>query len=157
ALRAPAPRPRGRAGARPARRARRAHAAVRRAHPGRPPRRRLTRTACRAGSGGATRGYGRSMTEPQTDGAAAPGAPTLQDLVDEAAFVSHEHQLHLADLHGDDAWNADLVAGTLTFTAPDGGTTTCRVQFLGTAAPRHQVGGPGRGPATTSTASPTAC
>lgn len=75
------------------------------------------------------------MTEPQTDGAAAPGAPTLQDLVDEAAFVSHEHQLHLADLHGDDAWNADLVAGTLTFTAPDGGTTTCRVQFLGTAAP----------------------
>src|SRR5690606_41585755 len=49
--------------------------------------------------------------------------------------VSHEHQIHLAALHGDDAWNADLVAGTLTFTAPDGGTTTCRVQFLGTAAP----------------------
>ncbi|WP_455605268.1 DUF6882 domain-containing protein, partial [Cellulosimicrobium funkei] len=76
------------------------------------------------------------MTEPQTaHGTAAQDVPALQDLVDDAAFLSHEHQLHLTDLHGDDAWAADLTTGVFTFTAPDGGTATCRLQFLGTAAP----------------------
>src|SRR6478735_6445211 len=65
------------------------------------------------------------MTEP----------PVLQDLVDDAAFLSHEHQLHLTDLHGDDAWNVDLATGTFVFTAGSGETTECRVQFLGTSAP----------------------
>ncbi|WP_171468264.1 DUF6882 domain-containing protein [Cellulosimicrobium sp. 72-3] len=76
------------------------------------------------------------MTEPQTaHGTAAQDVPALQDLVDDAAFLSHEHQLHLTDLHGDDAWAADLTTGVFTFTAPDGGTATSRLQFLGTAAP----------------------
>lgn len=76
------------------------------------------------------------MTEPQTaHGTAAQDAPALQDLVDDAAFLSHEHQLHLSDLHGDDAWAADMTTGVFTFTATDGGTATCRLQFLGTAAP----------------------
>ncbi|NMF30275.1 DUF6882 domain-containing protein [Cellulosimicrobium aquatile] len=76
------------------------------------------------------------MTEPQTaHGTAAQDVPALQDLVDDAAFLSHEHQLHLTDLHGDDAWAADLTTGVFTFTAPDGRTATCRLQFLGTAAP----------------------
>lgn len=76
------------------------------------------------------------MTEPQTaHGTAAQDAPALQDLVDDAAFLSHEHQLHLSDLHGDDAWAADMTTGVFTFTALDGGTATCRLQFLGTAAP----------------------
>lgn len=76
------------------------------------------------------------MTEPQTaHGTAAQDVPALQDLVDDAAFLSHEHQLHLSDLHGDDAWAADMATGVFTFTAPDGVTATCRLQFLGTAAP----------------------
>ncbi|MFE6237613.1 DUF6882 domain-containing protein [Cellulosimicrobium sp. NPDC057862] len=76
------------------------------------------------------------MTEPQTaHGTAEQTAPALQELVDDAAFLSHEHQLHLADHHGDDAWSAEMAEGTFTFTAATGGTTTCRLQFLGTAAP----------------------
>ncbi|WP_454043052.1 DUF6882 domain-containing protein [Cellulosimicrobium sp. Marseille-Q8652] len=65
------------------------------------------------------------MTEP----------PVLQDLVDDVAFLSHEHQLHLADLYGDDSWHADLSAGTFTFTSASGATTECRLQLVGTSAP----------------------
>ncbi|WP_251150450.1 DUF6882 domain-containing protein [Cellulosimicrobium sp. Marseille-Q4280] len=65
------------------------------------------------------------MTEP----------PVLQDLVDDAAFLSHEHELHLADLYGDDSWDADLSTGTFTFTSATGVATGCRLQFLGTSAP----------------------
>ncbi|MCB7137079.1 DUF6882 domain-containing protein [Cellulosimicrobium marinum] len=61
--------------------------------------------------------------------------PVLQDLVDDAVFLSHEHQLHLAERHGDDAWHADMAAGRLTFTDPAGTATTYRLQFLGTGAP----------------------
>lgn len=76
------------------------------------------------------------MTEPQTaHGTAEQTAPALQELVDDAAFLSHEHQLQLADDHGDDAWGAEMAEGTFTFTAASGETTTCRLQFLGTAAP----------------------
>lgn len=60
---------------------------------------------------------------------------SLQDLVDDAAFLSHEHQLHLGDLHGDDAWNADMATGTFTFTDASGAVVECRLQFLGSAAP----------------------
>ncbi|MBN0042205.1 hypothetical protein JN535_18780 [Cellulosimicrobium cellulans] len=76
------------------------------------------------------------MTEPQTaHGTADQTAPALQELVDDAAFLSHEHQLHLADRHGDDAWGAEMTTGSFTFTSATGETTTCRLQFLGTAAP----------------------
>ncbi|MGW6228188.1 DUF6882 domain-containing protein [Cellulosimicrobium cellulans] len=76
------------------------------------------------------------MTEPQTaHGTAEQTAPALQELVDDAAFLSHEHQLQLADDHGDDAWGAEMTEGTFTFTAAAGEATTCRLQFLGTAAP----------------------
>ncbi len=63
-------------------------------------------------------------------------APTsLQSLVDDAAVLSAEAQAHLADLHGDDRWDADLQAGTLTFTSATGVATACRAQLIGTAAP----------------------
>ena len=76
------------------------------------------------------------MTEPQTaHGTAAQDVPALQDLVDDAAFLSHEHPLHLTDLHGDAAGAADRRTGVCAFPAPGGGTATCRLQFLGTAAP----------------------
>ncbi|WP_435736810.1 DUF6882 domain-containing protein [Cellulosimicrobium sp. PMB13] len=65
------------------------------------------------------------MTEP----------PVLQDLVDDAAFLSHEHMLHLADLYGEDAWHADLTTGAFTFTSATGVVTECRLQLLGTSAP----------------------
>ncbi|ARU50616.1 hypothetical protein CBR64_02990 [Cellulosimicrobium cellulans] len=76
------------------------------------------------------------MTEPQTaHGTAEQTAPALQELVDDAAFLSHEHQLHLVDHHGDDAWGAEMTTGSFTFTSATGEETTCRLQFLGTAAP----------------------
>ncbi len=47
------------------------------------------RTACRAEAGHRARRYRRSMTEPQTaHGTAAQDVPALQDLVDDAAFLS---------------------------------------------------------------------
>jgi len=61
--------------------------------------------------------------------------PSLQELVDDAVFLSHEHQLHLTDLHGEDAWNADMATGAFLFTDSSGGVVECRLQFLGTAAP----------------------
>lgn len=84
----------------------------------------LGRRASLPGGPGAP-SYGRSMTS----------ATSLQDLVDDAAFLSHEHQLHLGDLYGDDAWNADMATGTFTFTDTSDRVVECRLQFLGTAAP----------------------
>ncbi|TGO06080.1 DUF6882 domain-containing protein [Serinibacter arcticus] len=61
-------------------------------------------------------------------------SPGLTALVDDAAFLSHEAQLHLTDLHGSDArWGVDLAEGTFTF---DGeASATYPVQLLGSAAP----------------------
>jgi len=66
-------------------------------------------------------------------------SPGLTALVDDAAFLGHEAQLHLTDLHGSDArWGVDLAEGTFTFDGGpgDGGAgATYPVQLLGSAAP----------------------
>ena len=62
-------------------------------------------------------------------------SPGLQALLDDAAFLAHEAQLHLADLHGVEArWDVDLAAGTFTFEGTSG-RVTYPVQLLGSAAP----------------------
>ncbi len=67
-----------------------------------------------------------------------PHAPvTLQNLVDDVAIISAEAQARMADLHADDAWEIDLGAGMLTFTAPSGVTVDCEVQFIGSASRRN--------------------
>ncbi|PWD50221.1 hypothetical protein C8046_05630 [Serinibacter arcticus] len=61
-------------------------------------------------------------------------SPGLRALVDDAAFLSHEAQLHLTDLHGEDArWGVDLAAGTFSFDGEH--QATYPVQLLGSAAP----------------------
>ncbi|PWJ47383.1 hypothetical protein SAMN06264364_13831 [Quadrisphaera granulorum] len=72
---------------------------------------------------------------------------TLQQLLDDAAFLSLEHQLHLDGLLGDHTWDVDLSeghfafraaetgAGPLLAEAPDGELVATRMHLLGTAAP----------------------
>lgn len=60
--------------------------------------------------------------------------PTFIELLDDAAVLSYEHQLHLADVLGDHSWHVDLSRPVFEFT----GTTprSChRVHLLGSAAP----------------------
>lgn len=59
----------------------------------------------------------------------------LQGLVDGAAFLSAEHQAHLADLHGDESWDVDLTIARLRLTSASGTITEVGAQLLGTAAP----------------------
>jgi hypothetical protein len=51
----------------------------------------------------------------------------------DAAFLSLEHQLHLADVLGKHAWQVDIAAPSFTFTG-DHPLTCNAVHFLGTAA-----------------------
>lgn len=61
-------------------------------------------------------------------------SPGLTALVDDAALLSHEAQLHLTDLHGSDArWGVDLGEGTFTYHGE--ASATYPVQLLGSAAP----------------------
>lgn len=72
---------------------------------------------------------------------------TLQQLLDDAAFLSTEHQLHLVDALGEHSWDVDLTLGRFTFraaaegagpllaSAPGGELVVDRVHLLGTAAP----------------------
>lgn len=61
-------------------------------------------------------------------------SPTLQDLLDDAALLSYEHQLHLIDVLGDHDWNVDFDAGTVSFLGEN--SLTIRTwHFLGSAAP----------------------
>ncbi|MEH3075650.1 MAG: hypothetical protein PGN11_03080 [Quadrisphaera sp.] len=72
---------------------------------------------------------------------------TLQQLLDDAAFLSFEHQLHLADQLGEHSWDVDLERGRFAFRAaasgagpllaqaPGGELVAHRVHLLGTAAP----------------------
>lgn len=60
--------------------------------------------------------------------------PTFVDLQDDAALLSFEHQLHLADTIGDHAWETDLNEPRFAFTG-DHPLTCTKVHLLGSAAP----------------------
>jgi len=60
--------------------------------------------------------------------------PTFLELQDDAALLSFEHQLHLADTIGEHAWETDLAVPRFAFTGAH--PLTCdRVHLLGSAAP----------------------
>ena len=60
--------------------------------------------------------------------------PTFLELQDDAALLSFEHQLHLAETIGQHAWETDLAAPRFSFTGQH--PVTCsRVHLLGSAAP----------------------
>jgi hypothetical protein len=63
-------------------------------------------------------------------------APTLDGLADDAALLSHEHQLHLIDQAerlGEHTWQADLQAGTLDLVGP-GGALRTRAHLIGSTS-----------------------
>jgi hypothetical protein len=60
---------------------------------------------------------------------------TLTNLLDDVALLSYEHQLHLADVLGDDSWSVNFDEQRLTFTGEGHSRTCTRLHFLGTAAP----------------------
>jgi len=55
-------------------------------------------------------------------------------MINDAAFMAHEAQLHLADVAGERNWSVDLDEGTFMF----GGDLTFGVQLLGSTAPGPQ-------------------
>jgi hypothetical protein len=59
---------------------------------------------------------------------------TLTDILDDAAMLSFEHQLHLADVLGEHSYSVDLGGQRFAFTG-DHPLTCERFQLLGTAAP----------------------
>jgi uncharacterized protein DUF6882 len=60
--------------------------------------------------------------------------PTFQDLQDDAALLSFEHQLHLSETIGDHSWETDLAEPRFSFVGEH--PLTCdRVHLLGSAAP----------------------
>jgi uncharacterized protein DUF6882 len=61
-------------------------------------------------------------------------APTLTQLLDDAAFLSFEHQLHLADVVGNHSWEVDLTGPRFAFTG-DNPLVCEKVHLLGSAAP----------------------
>ncbi|WP_280265934.1 DUF6882 domain-containing protein [Nocardia wallacei] len=62
------------------------------------------------------------------------GLPTLIGLLDDAALLSLEHQLHLTDLLGEHSWRCDLAAGRLEFLGADKTFVCTEFHLLGTAA-----------------------
>ena len=60
--------------------------------------------------------------------------PTFIELQDDAALLSFEHQLHLAETVGEHAWETDLAAPRFSFTGHHPLTCT-KVHLLGSAAP----------------------
>ncbi|GAA0827774.1 DUF6882 domain-containing protein [Streptosporangium amethystogenes subsp. fukuiense] len=63
-----------------------------------------------------------------------PESITLLNLLDDAAILSLEHQLHLQELVGDHSWNVDMHRQRFDFIGPR--ATTCTgFQLLGSAAP----------------------
>ncbi|MCL2849927.1 MAG: hypothetical protein FWE61_07785 [Micrococcales bacterium] len=64
-----------------------------------------------------------------------PESDLFASFVDRGALLSHERQLHIAEVvEGHDHWDVDLEAATLAFTFPDR-TLVCQTQLLGSAAP----------------------
>jgi hypothetical protein len=60
--------------------------------------------------------------------------PTFTDLLDDAALLSLEHQLHLVDVLGEHSWRVDLAEQVFEFTGAEPRTCT-RFHLLGSAAP----------------------
>lgn len=61
--------------------------------------------------------------------------PTFLELQDDAALLSFEHQLHLIDTVGDQAWDSDLAEPRFSFYGGERPVTCTAVHFLGSAAP----------------------
>lgn len=60
--------------------------------------------------------------------------PTFTELLDDAALLSLEHQLHLAEVLGEHSWRVDLAEQVFEFTG-DKPRTCTRFHLLGSAAP----------------------
>ena len=60
--------------------------------------------------------------------------PTFSELLDDAALLSLEHQLHLADVLGEHSWRVDMARQVFEFTGDEPRTCT-RFHLLGSAAP----------------------
>lgn len=61
--------------------------------------------------------------------------PAFVNLLDDAAFLSLEHQLHLADVLGEHSWQVNLQTRVFTFDTEHGSIECTDFHFLGTAAP----------------------
>ncbi|WP_228812079.1 MULTISPECIES: DUF6882 domain-containing protein [Nocardia] len=61
--------------------------------------------------------------------------PAFVNLLDDAAFLSLEHQLHLADVLGEHSWQVNLQTRSFTFDTERGSVECTDFHFLGTAAP----------------------
>lgn len=59
----------------------------------------------------------------------------LATLADAGAFVSHEHQAHLADVVRIGAWEVDAAAATFVFAGADGERHRVRAHLVGTSSP----------------------
>jgi hypothetical protein len=59
----------------------------------------------------------------------------LAALADAGAFVSHEHQSHLAELVRADGWRIDAAASALVFLDAEGRERSVRAHFIGTSSP----------------------
>jgi hypothetical protein len=59
----------------------------------------------------------------------------LVTLADAGAFVSHEHQAHLADVVRIGAWEVDAAASAFVFAGPDGASHRVRAHLIGTSSP----------------------
>lgn len=60
--------------------------------------------------------------------------PTFTELLDDAALLSFEHQLQLADVLGEHSWRVDMAKPVFEFTG-DKPRTCTRFHFVGSAAP----------------------
>lgn len=68
---------------------------------------------------------------------------TLQDLIDEALFISTEYQARLAELTGDSDWSVDFSAPS--FTLKSDPSVSLSPSLLGTESEQRDRGsGPGR-------------
>ncbi|MGI5217004.1 DUF6882 domain-containing protein [Nocardia sp. CA-290969] len=61
--------------------------------------------------------------------------PAFVNLLDDAAFLSLEHQLHLAEVLGEHSWQVNLQTRSFTFDTEHGSVECTDFHFLGTAAP----------------------
>lgn len=64
-------------------------------------------------------------------------AVDLATLADAGAFVSREHQAHLADALGIRRWRVDTAASRFVFAGADGVERSVRAHLIGTSSPEH--------------------
>lgn len=61
----------------------------------------------------------------------------LAALADAGAFVSHEHQSHLAEIVRGEGWRIDAAGSAFVFTDTDGVERSVRAHFIGTSSPEE--------------------